>query len=98
MSTSRAGSVTVTLATVTRPARTISSAPRRDATPAWARNLARRTIRWSHGGAESVSAGHDLLRAGAARDARGAHADRDAVGRRARVARLRRALLPGVHG
>src|SRR5437660_6333892 len=40
--TSRAGSVTVSPPTVTRPARMISSAARRDATPAAARYLARR--------------------------------------------------------
>src|SRR4051812_28191059 len=44
-STSRAGSVTTSPPTVTRPSRTTSSAPRREATPAWARNLARRTLR-----------------------------------------------------
>src|SRR5829696_1602182 len=43
------GSVTTCPATVTRPARTISSAPRREATPAWARYLPRRTARHHRG-------------------------------------------------
>src|SRR5919109_4254217 len=42
-STSRAGSRTTSPATVTRPSPTSRSAARRDATPAWARNFARRT-------------------------------------------------------
>ena len=40
--TPRAGSVTVSPSTVTRPSAIITSAARRDATPAWARCLARR--------------------------------------------------------
>src|SRR3954471_10405192 len=42
--TARAGSVTVAPSTVTRPAAIIASAARRDATPAWARGLARRIV------------------------------------------------------
>src|SRR4051794_6898032 len=41
-STSRAGSVTIASPTVTRPERISSSEARRDATPEWARNFARR--------------------------------------------------------
>src|SRR5690349_13984138 len=41
-STSRAGSRTASPPTVTRPAKTSCSLARREATPAWARNLARR--------------------------------------------------------
>src|SRR4051812_41572887 len=43
-STSRAGSVTTAPATVTRPSNTSCSEARREATPAWARYLARRTV------------------------------------------------------
>src|SRR4029450_10737060 len=42
-STSRAGSRTISPETVTRPANTSCSDARREATPAWARYLARRT-------------------------------------------------------
>src|SRR5215207_10848915 len=41
-STSRAGSRTTSPPTVTRPSKTICSEARREATPEWARNLARR--------------------------------------------------------
>src|SRR3954449_12003392 len=44
-STSRAGSVMTEPSTVTRPSKMIVSEPRREATPAWARYLARR-IEW----------------------------------------------------
>src|ERR1039458_9551478 len=54
--TSRAGSSTTRPPTVTRPARTISSAPRREATPAVARNLARR-MRCHHRAHGSEAAG-----------------------------------------
>src|SRR4051794_27299584 len=54
-STSRAGSVTASPPTVTRPARTMSSAARREATPAWARYLARR-IRWRKHGPRAAAA------------------------------------------
>ena len=69
----------------------ISSAPRREATPAWARNLARRTPTMVAGGpaAQPLLSGDDALRAAAARDARGAHRAGRGLGRRARAATSR---------
>src|SRR5918997_4440036 len=98
MSTSRAGSVTVLPAIDTRPERMISSAPRRDATPAWARNLARRTPTMVAGGpsAQPLLSGDDALRARAARDARGARRARRELGRGPRARRVAGALLPGL--
>src|SRR3954451_18068158 len=61
--TSRAGSVTVSPLIVTRPAPMISSARRREATPAWARYFWRRTTGdptlWVHG---SRASRRDALR------------------------------------
>src|SRR4051794_19426060 len=83
---------------VTRPSAMIVSAPRREATPAWARNLARRTPTMVAGGpaAQPLLPRDDALRVGAARDARGAHRAGGELGCRPRAARLDRALLPGL--